>query len=247
MNIFEHKSRIQFCDVDEFNHLSKRGLLRILGEVAGLHSDLAGYGLNQTSSTHLTWMLLDWKVKTFLTPCWNTTLTIKTWPRNFTRISSQRDFEVYGDNNELVAIASSRWVLINSITGSISKITPEMISAYGNGFEKSVFDSSVNDKEHEPTNANFVYNYTIKRRDLDTNHHVNNLYYLDYAYDALPQDCYNQEFDNIEIIYKQQIKYNALINCFYHYDSEKKQHIVIIKNDDLSITHSIIKFYKTKE
>lgn len=243
MNIFEHKSRIQFLDVDEFNHLSKKGLLRILGEVAGLHSDLAGYGLNQIPTTHLTWMILDWKLKTFSAPSWNTILTIKTWPRNFTRVSSQRDFEVYGANNELVALASSRWVLIDSIKGSIAKITPEMISAYGNGFEKSVFDTEVNDKEHEPEHSDFVYDYIIRKRDLDTNHHVNNLYYLDYAYDALPQECYNKDFNNIEIIYKKQIKCNALIKCFYHYDPEKKQHIIIIKNDDLSITHSIVKFY----
>ena len=242
-NIFEYKTIVQYTDINENNELSKKGLIRILLEVASLHSDIAGYGLNQVPQTHLTWIILNWKVKSFYNPTWNTTLTIKTWPKNFSRITSERDFEVFDDNNKLVAIASSKWALINSETHSFSKFTPEMLEAYGNGYEKNVFDSEINDKEKEPENSKFVYEYHVRRRDLDTNHHVDNLYYIDYAYDALPSKFWDRNFENIEIIYKKQIVFGDIIKCFYFYDEVTKTHIITIKNDTLDTIHSIVKLW----
>ncbi len=50
-----------------------------------------------------------------------------------------------------------------------------------------------------------IYKYTAVRRDIDANHHVNNVNYLEFAYDALPEKI-NLNFENLEIFYKKQIK-----------------------------------------
>ena len=242
-NLFVYKSIIQYTDVNENNELSKKGLLRILLEVAGLHSNLAGYSINQVSDTHLAWIVLNWKVKSFYNPKWNTTLVVKTWPRSFSRITSLRDFEVYDEQDNLVAIATSKWVLVNAETHSFEKFTPQMIEAYGTGVTKSVFEKEINDKEKEPANSKFVYEYNVRRRDLDTNHHVDNLYYIDYAYDALPSKLWNKNFENLEIIYKKQIVFGDTIKCFYNYDEISNIHTITIKNDTLDTVHSIVKLW----
>lgn len=242
MGIYEYKTRIEFCDIDVNNRLSAKGLIRILGEVAGIHSESLGYGLNKMPQNHLTWMLLNWKIQFFLRPSWNTDLIVKTWARNFSKISSNRDFSVYDINNNLVAKASSKWVLVDSEKHTPIRITDEIRNTFGE-YNSSVFDNEVNDKEKEPENSNFIYDYKIKRRDIDTNNHVNNLYYLLYAYDALPKDLWDVPFDNIEIIYKKQIILNDVIKCFYACDNN--QHIVTIKSEDLSTVHAILKFYKS--
>ena len=71
---------------------------------------------------------------------------------------------------------------------------------------------------------------------------VNNLCYLDFAYETLPEDVYNNlNVSNIEVLYKKEIKYKDTIKCFYTYVDNK--HIITIKNNDLSIIHSIISIY----
>lgn len=242
-NIFEYQTIIQYTDVNENNELSKKGLVRILLEVAGLHSDSAGYGLNNVHQTNLAWIILYWQVKTFYNPKWNSKLTIKTWASDFSRITSHREFEVYDENNKLVAIASSKWALINSETHSFSKFTNKMIEAYGNGYQKKVFDTHFNDKEKEPENSTFVYEYHVRRRDLDTNHHVDNIFYIDYAYDALPSKFGDKNFQNLEIIYKNQIVFGDIIKCFYYYDETSKKHFITIKNNSLDTVHSIVKLW----
>ena len=86
------------------------------------------------------------------------------------------------------------------------------------------------------------FNYEIQRRDLDTNGHVNNLHYLDFAFETLPEDIYTTcNFENLEIFYKKEIKYKEIINCYY--SLENNEHIITIKNNDDSVLHAIIKLY----
>jgi len=76
---------------------------------------------------------------------------------------------------------------------------------------KSVFDEEKCTKLKETENMKKVYEYTAKRRDIDSNDHVNNLVYLEFAYDAFPENV-ELNFDNVEIYYKKQIKFRR--DCF---------------------------------
>ncbi len=149
-------------------------------------------------------MLLYWKIEASKRPRWNTELTIKTWPRKFDRVSSWRDFEVYDEAEELIIKATTQWVLIDTNKMGIAKITEEMANEYGI-VEKSVFKEEPTGRLKPEEDMQKVYEYTAKRRDIDSNHHVNNVNYLEFAYDAFPKEL-NIDFKNVEIYYKKQIK-----------------------------------------
>jgi medium-chain acyl-[acyl-carrier-protein] hydrolase len=242
MNIFKYETNIEFCDIDEFNNLSIKGLVRILGEVAGLHSDLVGYGLTQIPQTHLSWMILNWRVQLLSTPAWNSRLIVKTWARDFSRIASHRDFEVYDTSNNLVAIASSKWILVNTDTMKLTKITPEISNAY-EMYNKSVFPDEIDDTSQDIENSMLSYEYKITQRDIDTNHHVNNLYYIDYGIDSLPQNIDFTKIKNLDIIYKKQFKKGDVIKCLYTFDENTNKHIVNIKDENFEHIHTIIRFF----
>lgn len=163
-----------------------------------------GYSLNEIEKTGFAWMLLYWKVKVFARPRWNEELTIKTWPRKFDKVSSWRDFEVYDEQENLILIATTNWVLIDAINQKPARITDDIINKYG-GFNKSVFDEEPSGKLKPLENEQKIYEYTATRRDIDSNHHVNNVMYLELAYDAFPKDI-SLDFNNFEIYYKKQIR-----------------------------------------
>ena len=82
----------------------------------------------------------------------------------------------------------------------------------------------------------------VIKRDIDINNHVHNLYYLDFAYEALPEDVYRaDECNNIEVMYKKQIKLADEIVCLYA--KEENENIVSIKSKDKKILHAIVKLY----
>ena len=68
---------------------------------------------------------------------------------------------------------------------------------------------------------------------------MHNLYYLDLAYEALPQDVYEKRpFDEIRIMYKKEIKLGDVVVCKYSYENNK--HIVVIESQDGEKLHAII-------
>ncbi len=112
MAVYEYKTQIRFNDINENNELSDKGLLNILAEAAGVHSQEVGYGLNNVQETNCTWMILYWKVKIKKRPKWKTELTIKTWPSEYNKVVTWREFEIY-DKEEKIGVASTQWVAID--------------------------------------------------------------------------------------------------------------------------------------
>ena len=92
---FEHKFEIGFRDVGKSNTLTNKGLIGFLEDIAGMHSNQVGFGLNNIDNTGLTWVLLNWKIRIFTRPLYGESIYIKTWARNTIKFYTFRDFEVY--------------------------------------------------------------------------------------------------------------------------------------------------------
>jgi len=241
MSIYSYDININFSDVDKNNQMSNKGILRLMQEVAGICSGSLGYGVNDVPKTGLAWLILNWKLQIFSRPRTNTKLTINTWTRSENPLFSYRDFEVY-DNDILVAKASSKWVLFDVNKKCITKITPEHQEKYS-CIDKFAFDDNSTKKLKEPKNSELIMDYNVQRRDIDTNHHVNNLIYLDYAYEALPEDIYsNLNFSNVEIMYKHEAKLGDALSLFYT-AIEENEYIVTIKNKQDNKLNAIVKLY----
>lgn len=242
MSIYVYDYKVKYSDVGKNNKLTLKALVNTLQEAAVNHSEQAGYGVNNIKDTHLAWLLLDWKVQVFSYPHSNEEITITTWPKMFDKLYSYRDFKIYDSKNNVIAQASSKWFAINTETKKIRKMTPEIISAYGNPVTDSVFDEPFKNNLIIPNELTLNFNYTVQRRDIDTNGHVNNLNYIDYAIETLPDNVFdNNTFYNLEIVYKKEIKFKEKVNCYYSF--ENNQHIVTIKNKDNSIVHALVKLY----
>ncbi len=242
MAIFTYEYKTRYTDVGSDNKLTLKALVATLQQAAISHSEQAGYGVNHIDKTHLAWLLLDWKVQVISYPNSNETLTVKTWPRIFDKLYSYRDFEVFDEDNNLVAIASSKWFAIDTETKKIRKLTPEITESYGEPITKCVFENTFNEKLKVPEDLKLNFNYEIQRRDIDTNGHVNNLNYIDFALETLDEDIYNSNtFHNLEVIYKKEIKLHEKINCYYSCENEK--HVVTIKSENNETVHAVVKLY----
>lgn len=241
MPIFENTSRVDISKVNSNAQITNKGMLSMLENVACMHSDLAGYGIKDIPRTHLSWVQLNWKVKIFRRLTYGENVNIKTWARNATKVSTLRDFEVIDSLGKTSCIATTKWTLINTDTGSITKIPDDVINCY-TPENQTVLPGFEFKKLAQGTNISNEYIYTTQRRDIDVNKHMHNLNYLDLAYEALPEDVYlNNNFTNIEIMYKTAIKLGDISKCLYSFENDK--HIVTIKSLDEKILHCIINLW----
>ncbi len=239
--LFEDTFKMGLKDIGIDNLIKNRAMLEILENIAAYHSDLVGFGANDTAKIKLTWILLDWKLEIKNRPKYGQDIKVVTWSRTANKFFTYRDFEIYS-NGELVAIASSKWTLINIEKRKMTRITEDIIDKY-KPEDRHVFDNPDIDKLEVPEKFTSEVEYTVIRKDIDINKHMHNLYYLDLAYEALPEDVYQEDrpFDNVRIMYKKEIMFGDTVKC--QYVKEKNKHIVVIKSQDEKKLHAVIELY----
>ena len=240
--IFEENFKIQLKDIGKENYIKNIGILEILENIGTHQSDITGYGPNNIEEKGVTWVLLDWKIQVLKRPKYGQVLKVKTWARTIDgkvkKTYTYRDFEIYDEQNNLCVIGTSKWVLINIKTGRITKIEEEIIKKY-NPENKNVFNIEELDKIKTPETFSNEIIYKVSRRDIDLNGHMHNLYYLDLAYEVLPEKIYEKRpFDNFRIQYKKEIKLGDMIRCKYTF--ENSEHIITICNKEDDKVHAII-------
>ncbi len=235
------KTRIDLEDVGYSNKVNNKAIIKILENAGGRHSESLKLGLNDMEIVGFSWILLGWKVKIIKRPIYNEEVTVKTWGRDSNKIFTYRDYEIYNENGELCTIATSKWAIVDINTGKLRELTPDIIEKYQCEDEK-VFEKDYTLKLKEPETVISMQTHKAQRRDIDINKHIHNLYYLDYAYEALPEEIYEEpECNNIEIMYKKQIRLNDKFECLYTMEEDQK--IVTMKSADGKILHAIIKLY----
>lgn len=239
--IFSKKFEMGLKDVNRKNELNNKSLLEFLENIAAKHSDAVGLGMNDIQKTKLTWVLLEWKLEVIKRPKYGDILDINTWARYSNKCYSYRDFEVYDQNNNKCAIATSKWLLIDIDRGRPTRIEEELISKYEPEYGKSVFNITELDKLKESENYKSEKIYEVRRSDIDINGHMHNLNYLDLVYDILPQEQYDNEANNIRISYKKEIRYGNKVR--YTYLSEDNKDNIIIKSEDGKNIHAIVECY----
>ena len=240
--IVEQEYRVKLSEIGQDNKITNKAILSDFEDVGGIHSNIAGYGVLDIPTTHLTWLLLDWRLQVIRRPNYSEKIKVKTWSRHALKCYAFRDFEVCDEQGNIIAIAASKWVLVDSEKGKIVRVSDEVLASYNPEIDKKVFENEQFDKILEPENFEKETIYTVKRADIDVNEHMHNLNYLDLANEALPNEVYTKgDLNNVRISYKKEIKLGEIVKCKYSYENDK--HIVTIKSEDDKITHAIIQMY----
>lgn len=236
----EHKFFVGARDINSLKKLTNKGLLSYLEDIACIHSEMVGYGITNIEEVKKTWILLSWKIKVIKRPKFSDELIVKTWSRKIDKFYAYRDFEVYDQDNNIIAIATSKWVFIDIQKGKIIKISEEVSSVYKQE-SISVFGEEEIGKLQEPEGEYLnEIDYKITKNMIDINKHLHNTYYIDLAQEVLPDDIsFYKEANEFEIVYKHEVKLGETVKVMYL--KVDNIYYVIVKNEEEDKTHAIIK------
>lgn len=238
--IFEQHYKVGNRDIGNNNKATNKAMLKYLENIACRHSDEVGYGINTIEETKVVWILLDWKFKVIERPKYGQTIKVKTWSRKMEKYYAYRDFEICDEKENIIAIATTKWVLLGADTRKIQRITEDLVNKYKQETERHVFEDEI-EKIHGIENYEYTIEVKIRRTDIDINNHVNNLNYLDLAYEILPDDIYNQELNNVRITYKHQTEPKETVNIAYAKQNDKN--IITIKTQNKEQLHAIVELW----
>ena len=101
MGFIERDYKVDIMHIGTSNLITNYGILCLLEDIATVHSDIAGYGIAQIPFTHVSWILLNWKVSVFKRVAFGDMVKVKTWSVPYNELFTYRNFEIY-DNTLLM-------------------------------------------------------------------------------------------------------------------------------------------------
>lgn len=230
---------IQDCGLN--NEISNKAILEALTNVANIHANKAGQGVNDIEKTHITWVVMNWKLEVYSRPKVCESIIARTWARESSKIQAARDYDVLDEKGNIIAKATSKWVALNTQTKRIEKLTEEMMKPYGKEDTKNFPEYEFQRINEKDFNIISKTKFKICKSMIDCNNHVHNTAYLDLAIEALPSNLDKINFNNVEISYKKEIKLGETVLIKYAVKDNKNY--IIIKDEEDKALHSVIVLY----
>ena len=204
--IFENTIRINSYDCDINGNWKPAAFFQHMTEAAHQHASRLGVGYPEMIQQSLSWVLTRLKIKFLRFPQIDEMITIRTWPKTIQqKLFFIRDFELIDDSNQLLAQASSAWLIINVNTRrlvpprSIEFELPELENRHGLNETLEKIDLEPDGEERLVAYAGYS--------SVDIVGHTNNSRYVEWICDALPADMIGQRpLDWLQVNYDREVR-----------------------------------------
>ena len=203
----EETFRVGGYDVDLHKVASIPSMIQMMHETAMQHVLLLGLSALELAPLNLGWVLIRQQMHVFRQPGLGETIRVHTHPSGRDRAFAYRDFQVRDEAGELLATATTAWLLMDTNTRRMARY-PDFILAW-------LDKTETNDHLPRPggdfpalANPDVEKSFLVNWHDLDFNHHLTNFYYQKWMLETTP----NAILENFQLReYKIQFKGESLL------------------------------------
>lgn len=240
--------RIGFSSLLPDNTMSLTGLMEYVQECSLYHTHSISGAFDYYNKMNWVWVLTHWQVEIYDAPKVADIVNISTWAVGYKAYFGERGFEVVDASGKRLLAANSNWILLDR--GSLKPVRPNEYIAQKYGDRHPFLipkDFSM------PKTSGFSllsqHKYTATRRDMDTNNHVNNVNYLKWIYDYIPDELYlGYRPKNLKVAYKKETYPNDVLNItlFDRKNKDTTEIFAIIEKGGQTATEIYINWEKLK-
>lgn len=194
---------VQTFDIDRRRRMTLAALVRQMQEAAMQNVMGLKVSVWDMEAEHLSWVLLRKNLNVERLPLVGEKLSIVTYPAGFEKVFTYRDFKVYDENEKLIATSSTTWLLLDTQTRRMTRI-PDFVLAFAPQIpppEDCLPRAKTNVPKLERVDASLPFRTNF--HDLDFNGHLNNVFYIQWMLETLPDEVLeNGHFRSLDIQYK---------------------------------------------
>ena len=179
------KTRVMYQDVDANGILTDTGLLKLFQNCATFHSEDIGYGLSWLASRQLGWFVISWQIHIHKRPRFFDEICVQTMPYALKGPLGNRNFLVLDKDQNVLVEANSIWLFMDLKDQKPYRLPEDMKEAFS---EDEPLDILWPPRKIKiPKDREVCYSFHVSHMHVDTNHHMNNAYYMDAAVSALDE------------------------------------------------------------
>ncbi|KAL6967997.1 oleoyl-[acyl-carrier-protein] hydrolase [Sarracenia purpurea var. burkii] len=203
-------------------------IANLLQEVGCNHAQSVGFSTDGFATTHtmrklhLIWVTARMHIEVYKYPAWSDVVEIETWCQSDGRIGTRRDWILKDyPTGEVIGRATSKWLMMNQDTRRLQKVSDDVREEYliycpkklrlsfpeeNNGSLKKI------SKLADPAQFSRV-GMVPRRADLDMNQHVNNVTYMGWVLESMPQEIIDtHELQTITLDYKRECQHDDVVD-----------------------------------
>lgn len=209
--IYSTPITVEFAHLDVLARPKPSAWLGWLIGAAGYDYSLRGYPRNKLLDANQVFLVSRISYHVYQIPKVEETLTLSTWEHGVETIYFNRNYEVTNAKGNIIADASSVWLLCNPQTHRILRPSALLSPLRANPRDiQSPVAQQIPLFESETPCAT----YRVQYSDLDGNGHLFSVNYGDIVLDLLPEDIRNQAPRDFTINYIKEAKLNEVLTIY---------------------------------
>jgi acyl-ACP thioesterase len=208
----EKEYSVHVYDTGPDGHLSLYALFNYFQDIASDHAVKLGYGRDELLKQNHFWVLSRIYAEITALPLWEEKIKLASWPRGTDKLFALRDFEMKSAGGQLLARATSSWLIIDRDSKRIQR--PDNNLTRLNSAVPGEPGIRRNAEKIEPvvTGGQSSPPFTVRISDLDVNLHTNNTSYLNWVTDTYDLDFMLRNAPlSVEINYLSESRFNDTV------------------------------------
>ncbi|KAK9140923.1 hypothetical protein Scep_010604 [Stephania cephalantha] len=225
---FKEKFIVRCYEVGINRTATVETIANLMQEVACNHAQNVGFSTDGFATTttmrkmHLIWVTNRMHIEVYKYPAWGDVVEIETWCQAEGRIGTRRDWIIKDvATGYVIGRATSKWVMMNQDTRRLQKVSDEVKEEYLVFCPRTprlAFPEEDNSSLKKISKLEDPAQYSKlglvpRRADLDMNQHVNNVTYIGWVLESIPQEIIDShELEKITLDYRRECQHDDIVD-----------------------------------
>ena len=207
---FTKKYEIHYYEVNSKLRCKFSSIINFIEDIGTQQSEHLGGGIEYCAKNNCGWVFYKYDIKMHRYPMFGETISITTQPIGFKKFYGLRKYMIMDEEGNLIGEALALFFLIDIEKRRPTRIQKEQYEFYGVDGDMD-YDISM-DKIEKNDEEQYNKQFDIRYSDIDSNNHVNNVKYIEWAMEAVPLDVLNNyDLKRIKVIFEKETTYGERV------------------------------------
>lgn len=235
---FTKEYEVHYYECDSKLRCKLSSILDFFCDIGTQQSETIGVGIDYCTKNNCAWVFYKYDISMYRYPMFKEKISITTTPIGFKKFYGLRQYIIKDEEGNLIGEARALFFLINTEKRRPMRIQEEQYVMYGVAEDSK--DNIDLKKLEKICDKDYEKEFYIRYSDIDSNNHVNNVKYVEWALETIPLNILdNYYLSNIKITFEKECKYGEKIVSACKIKEEEKafrSYHKISKSDETELT-----------
>jgi len=190
---FEKEIELRYFEMNKFGEASPTTILTLLEETAADHCYSIGHSLYDLEEKNIGWVLISGIIQMDRYPTYKEKIKIRTWLSSYTAIKGIRENIIYDAKGRIIGRAKGVWIFFDIQRRRPIQILEDIKEKWSQ-YEELSTNHDISKKIETSDSLQLIKEFIINRYDVDSYQHVNNIRYLQWLIESIPEEIIDNYF-----------------------------------------------------